>query len=124
MDSRVSRACRNDFGPEQFASTYAITQREDEIEVRTHVACTNDAVGHKQVQRLESEHLIMRMHIPKARNQELAGTVYAYCVPWSRDPPAHLCDPAISNEHRHGRYSCAANHINDCRVCNNDRRRS
>jgi hypothetical protein len=73
-------SCRHDPGPERAARGGGISDIEDEVEVRPHVADAGHAVGDVQRQPSLFVRLDVRVHVPETRYEEFALTVYHLCI--------------------------------------------
>ena len=115
------RSSCDDLGSEQLTAVDSIPQRQDEIDIGTHVARPDDAVRQKQLQRFGARSLVMRVHIPKPGNEKHPRAVHSRGSGWDRDPPADGRDLASLRHDGHGGLACATDDIDQRDVGDGDR---
>jgi hypothetical protein len=111
----------DDFRPAQLAAADAIAQRENKVEVRTHVARAGYSVGEIEIERLSPRRLVMRVHIPEAGNEKVARPVNSYGSRWHGDARTEARDPASPDHHRHAGLLATTDHIDNGCVGDCDR---
>ena len=85
-------ARRQDLRSEQFPAIDALTQRQNEVDVGAHVPSADHAVSDEEIERLRARPLVMRVHVPKTGDEELAGSVHTRRLSRDRDVPADFHD--------------------------------
>ena len=107
------RSGRDDLGSEYLAAVVAVPEREDVVGVRPHVASADDTVRQIQIQRLHAGHLLMRVHVPEAGNQEPARPIHAQGIARDGGVSADRGDLATVDQHGHPRQGWTAEHVQD-----------
>ena len=102
-----NRTRKDDLRTDYHARRRGSAQAKNEVELGTHVPSTRNAVRHVQWEQGFSSPLVVGVHVPEARNKELATTVHDAHTPWDRGATGDRRDESVSNRQR-GVCRCTA----------------